>query len=415
MSCAATRLRRVRRGNALGTRLGTAAAITTLAMCSSISTAFALDGPAPDDGFRPLTTEARAALAQAEHVAQVCRLIEREALGADLPPAFLVRLIWQESRFDAQAISPKGARGIAQFMPGTAKRRELDDPFDMPTAIRASAQYLAELLDEFGNLGLAAAAYNAGENRVRSFRSRKSRLPDETEGYVFSITGHTTDKWKSDTPPEADFSLDETLPPQETCRQLPLHRAPPQPRYAYAHNNQGVRYLKSGDYGRAIAHFDRAIQIRPRFPKAFYNRALAYRSRGEHERAIADYTQAIRLKANYAEAYNNRGVTHHRAGNFDLAVADYNRALRLRPTYVSALNNRAVAYRAKGDFVRAIADLTTAIAIDPTRVQSFVNRGLILTGLERRGEAIADLRRALQLRPNHRMALAGLNRLGVQP
>ena len=61
--------------------------------------------------------------------------------------------------------------GIAQFMPGTAKLRGLEDPFHAITAIPASAAYLAKLRDEFGNLGLAAAAYNAGENRVARWRT----------------------------------------------------------------------------------------------------------------------------------------------------------------------------------------------------------------------------------------------------
>lgn len=338
-----------------------------------------------------------------------------EARKSGLPPGFLVRLIWTESRFDADAISPKGARGIAQFMPGTARARGLEDPFDPKSAIAASAKYLGELRDKFGNVGLAAAAYNAGEGRAGSFVDGKSRLPNETEDYVFYITGYTSDKWKAAVPPEVEFALDENLPLQEACRQLPVRKAPPQPRYAYAHNNQGVKYVQEGQYQRAIAHYDRAIQIRPKFAKAYFNRALAHRSLGAHEDAIADYTKAIKLRANYPEAYNNRGVTHHKTGMFDKAVADYTKALRLNPKYVAALSNRAVAYRAKGNLSRALVDLALAIKLDPKSAQSFAIRGLTYLNLGNRDRAITDFRRAVALKPSHRIALAELKKLGAKP
>ncbi len=349
------------------------------------------------------------------HLTHVCRRIELEARRWRLPPGFLVRLIWTESRFDGNAISPKGARGIAQFMPGTAKARGLEDPFDPKSAIAESARYLGELRDEFGNVGLAAAAYNAGEGRARGFTERNSGLPNETEDYVFSITGYTSDKWKGAAPPDADFTLDEALTLQQACRQLPVRQAPPQPRYSYAHNNQGVKYVGDGQYQRAIAHYDRAIQIRPKFAKAYFNRALAHRSLGAYELAISDYTAAIRMKANYAEAYNNRGVTYHKSGKFNEAVADYTKAIRLNPKYTAALNNRAMAYRAVGNLARALTDHTAAITLDPKNAQVFANRGLTHIKLGNRDRAITDFRRAVALKPAHRVALAGLKRLGAEP
>ena len=69
----------------------------------------------------------------------VCRLIETAALAHGLPVAFLTRLIWQESSFRASVISPAGAQGIAQFMPGTANERGLADPFDPEKAIPEAA------------------------------------------------------------------------------------------------------------------------------------------------------------------------------------------------------------------------------------------------------------------------------------
>ena len=94
----------------------------------------------PNPPHRPY----RRTLKRRGYVAHVCRRMELEAKKWQLPPGFLIRLIWTESRFDPDAISPKGAGGIAQFMPATAKKRGLIDRFDPKSALRASAHYLAE-------------------------------------------------------------------------------------------------------------------------------------------------------------------------------------------------------------------------------------------------------------------------------
>src|SRR5436190_18118584 len=100
----------------------------------------------------------------------ICLMIESAAREANLPLEFFARLIWQESRFRPDAVGPvtrsgERARGIAQFMPRTASERGLLDPNDPVQALPKSAEFLRELLHEFGSLGLAAAAYNAGPRR----------------------------------------------------------------------------------------------------------------------------------------------------------------------------------------------------------------------------------------------------------
>jgi Transglycosylase SLT domain/SPOR domain len=125
----------------------------------------------------------------------ICRLIEMSASKEQLPVAFLTRLIWQESSFHPNAISPAGAQGVAQFMPGTAGERGLANPFDPEQAIPKSAQYLAALNRDFGNLGLAAAAYNGGETRVANWLADEGGLPFETRNYVAIITRHPVEEW----------------------------------------------------------------------------------------------------------------------------------------------------------------------------------------------------------------------------
>lgn len=145
--------------------------------------------------------------AEASPFAATCRMIETAAHDAALDPHFFARLIWRESLFDPTAVSPKGAQGIAQFIPDTAALRGLDDPFDPEKALAASARYLADLTRDFGNLGLAAAAYNGGEARLARYVAHDGDLPDETRAYVAAITGFSAEDWRDAPPARIDLAL----------------------------------------------------------------------------------------------------------------------------------------------------------------------------------------------------------------
>jgi Transglycosylase SLT domain/SPOR domain len=139
------------------------------------------------------------ARAQEETVGQaLCRLIEASAANRHLPLELFTRLIWRESSFKTGVVSPAGAQGVAQFMPGTAAARGLADPFDPEQAIPASAALLSDLIAQFGNFGLAAAAYNAGPTRLANWLSAKGSLPQETRDYVRFITGRSVEDWAQD-------------------------------------------------------------------------------------------------------------------------------------------------------------------------------------------------------------------------
>ncbi|HZP77341.1 MAG TPA: lytic transglycosylase domain-containing protein [Pseudolabrys sp.] len=127
-------------------------------------------------------------------------MVESAASDNGLPVAFFARVIWHESRFNADAVGPRTrsgahAEGIAQFMPGTASERQLLDPFDPVQALPKAAAFLRELRSEFGNLGLAAAAYNAGPQRVRDWLAGKRDLPGQTRAYVRAITDRSAEDW----------------------------------------------------------------------------------------------------------------------------------------------------------------------------------------------------------------------------
>jgi hypothetical protein len=127
---------------------------------------------------------------------EMCESLVTAARERDLPVAFFARLIWHESQFKPNAISPVGAIGIAQFMPAVARAMDIENPFDAREALPASAELLDVLKQRFGNIGLAAAAYNSTPNRVSNWLKNKATLPDETKKYVIKITGRPAESWR---------------------------------------------------------------------------------------------------------------------------------------------------------------------------------------------------------------------------
>jgi len=200
----------------------------------------------------------------------ICLMVESAARANGLPLEFFARVIWQESRFQADAVGPttrsgEHAQGIAQFMPGTASERRLLDPFDPVQALPKSAEFLNELREQFGNLGLAAAAYNAGPRRVQEWLAGTGSMPQETRNYVSVITGSSVDEWakvgKGAKPPPSS--------PPTSCRELMalLKRAPnpfvtqlEQHVELAAAKLWGVQLAAGFDRDKALAMYARAIK-----------------------------------------------------------------------------------------------------------------------------------------------------------
>ncbi len=125
------------------------------------------DAATPSDASKDVSKESAkdappkdAAVKDADAREAMCLMIESAATAHDLPLEFFARVIWQESRFQPDAVGPmtrsgQRAQGVAQFMPGTASERRLLDPFDPVQALPKSAEFLSELRAQFGNLGLA--------------------------------------------------------------------------------------------------------------------------------------------------------------------------------------------------------------------------------------------------------------------
>jgi hypothetical protein len=199
-------------------------------------------------------------------IGRICAIIEREADRHGLPRDFFARLIFKESRFDPGAVSPAGAEGIAQFMPGTAVMRGLDDSFDIDKALPASAKYLGEMKTGFGNLGLAAAAYNAGEARVARWLSSGGFLPLETENYVFDIMGEPADVFTDASYAGVVQPLHPTLKFGDACRKMPSAMSEVVAMSTVHAKPWGVQV--AGNMRRAIA-IRQWQRVKARFPSLF--------------------------------------------------------------------------------------------------------------------------------------------------
>ncbi len=122
--------------------------------------------------------------------ADIKLLIEQSALRHQIDPLLLQAVVHTESRYNARAVSPKGAAGYAQLMPATARRYGVTDRFDPAQNIDAGARYLKDLLAQFkGNAALALAAYNAGEGRIDQYGKRMPPYK-ETMLYVPTVLSH---------------------------------------------------------------------------------------------------------------------------------------------------------------------------------------------------------------------------------
>lgn len=157
------------------------------AAASSQSVALDLAGPVPADLLVPEEIVANPYL-HASALPQTYRAKVMELSARfDLSPTLIEALVWQESRWRQGAVSPKGAQGLAQLMPGTA--RELGvDPSDPFANLEGGARYLRQQIDRFdGDLEKALAAYNAGPGRVE----KAGGIPRirETQEYVAAIMG----------------------------------------------------------------------------------------------------------------------------------------------------------------------------------------------------------------------------------
>ncbi len=149
-----------------------------------------LDGPEFDAAVTVASLTAHSAidLGSADSRSAIDRYVSTNAQALGIDPALIEAIIANESGFDPKATSRAGARGLMQLMPQTAAGLGVTDPYDAAQNIRGGARYLRTLLDRFGDVELAVAAYNAGPAAVERFGGVPPYA--ETRSYVRKVLAH---------------------------------------------------------------------------------------------------------------------------------------------------------------------------------------------------------------------------------
>jgi tetratricopeptide (TPR) repeat protein len=170
------------------------------------------------------------------------------------------------------------------------------------------------------------------------------------------------------------------------------------------------RLYREGSYRDAIAEYNRSISLKPDYADVLEGRGNAWLKSGDTGRAIDDYTRAINLRANgssasRAELFNYRGYVYAERGETEKAIADFSQALILKPGYADALANRSRAYYRMGDYAKVIDDCTRLIALEPENSAAWNRRGSAWYSMRDDDRAIADFTRAITLKPHFALAL----------
>ena len=166
-------------------------------------------------------------------------------------------------------------------------------------------------------------------------------------------------------------------------------------------SNQGENFIEEGQYDRAIAYLNKAIEINPRYAKAYSYRGSAYAGKGHYDKAISDCNKAIAINPRDAHAYGYRGIVHFNKGQYDKAISDFNKAIEINPRDAEVYNSRGGAYLAKGKINRTISDCNKAIEINPKLVYAYNSRGIAYLSKGQYNKAISDLNMAIEINPRY--------------
>ena len=156
-------------------------------------------------------------------------------------------------------------------------------------------------------------------------------------------------------------------------------------------NILGAIYAALEQYEEAIAHYNKAIELKPDSAEAYNNLGALFRKTNEYEKAITNYNKAIELKPESAEAYNNLGNIYNLVSRADDAVASYSRAIELNPDYTEAYNGLGAALNELGRYEEAITHYSKAIRLDPKAFLPRLASSFILQKLGNYSRAIEIL------------------------
>jgi tetratricopeptide (TPR) repeat protein len=177
------------------------------------------------------------------------------------------------------------------------------------------------------------------------------------------------------------------------------------------HYGLGCALLKKGSVDEAIAHFQKALQIKPDYAGAHYDLGNALLKKGSVDEAIVQYQKALQIKPDYVGAHNNLGNALRKKGNVDEAITHFQKALQIKPDYAEACYNLGNALLQKGSVDEAIVQYQKALQISPDFAEALNNLGGALLQKGSVDEAIVQYQKALQIKPDYAEALNNLARV----
>ena len=169
--------------------------------------------------------------------------------------------------------------------------------------------------------------------------------------------------------------------------------------------NRAEAYTLMGQYDRAISDGNRAIELDPNGPAAFYNRGAAYARQDQPDRAIADFTRTIELDPAHLNAFVSRGTAHTALNDLPRAMEDYNRAVDIDPSNATAVSHRGLAFLRSGETELAMKDFNAAIEFDSDCALAYSGRGFGYIKLSEFGLAINDCTAAIEHDPDNAISL----------
>jgi tetratricopeptide (TPR) repeat protein len=173
-------------------------------------------------------------------------------------------------------------------------------------------------------------------------------------------------------------------------------------------NNLSDALLKKGRVDEAIAHCQKALEIKPDSAEAHNNLGNALLQKGSMDEAITHCQRALQIKPDYAESHNNLGNALLQKGRADEAIAHYQKALQIKPDYANAHINLGNILCQKGRADEAITHYQKALQIKPDYAEAHNDLGLAFLQQGRMDEAMTQYQKALEIKPDYPEALSNL-------
>lgn len=210
--------------------------------------------------------------------------------------------------------------------------------------------------------------------------------------YLVVLSGNRLKVWKD------DFSIwDDVIQKNENVQ--------------LAYCNRGNAWQERMEYERAIADYNRAVELKPEDYDSYYNRGTCRLNLKDPSMAIRDFDTAIYINSHMSEAYSNRGRAKMELGDYKDAILDFDKAIEIKPDLFPAYTNRGLAEINQGNFERALKDFDRSIAIKPT-YGAYSGRGRAKEGMGDFNGALEDYNKSIEIKPfGLTFALRGLAKM----